>query len=274
MSLLEGFRNLLAEPRLQGVDLDGEDRLAVHRDVLASKPMIRDVFLEIYALCRSLDSEHLRGEGDRVELGSGSSLFKTFHPDVIATDVLPAAWIDRTLDAHAMSLADGSVRAFYGIHCFHHFHDPAAFFGELERVLNPGGGCVLVEPYYGPLARAFYRRAFATEHFDTSQSTWQLPPSGAMVGANQALSWIVFERDREAFERDFPELEIVAHHRLPNALRYVASGGLNFRQLLPTFTAPLLTLLERIAAPAGHLFALHHVVVIRRRGAVESTADG
>jgi hypothetical protein len=56
-----------------------------------------------------------------------------------------------------------------------------------------------------------------------------------MEGANQALSYIVFERDRERFERLFPDLEIVEQSWIANYPRYLLSGGLNFRQLLPTF---------------------------------------
>ena len=60
----------------------------------------------------------------------------------------------------------------YGMNCFHHFPDPDRFFTELERVLVPGGGCVLVDPYHGPFARWLYPRLFATEGYDTDQVDW------------------------------------------------------------------------------------------------------
>ena len=264
--MIKAIRRALAEPRLQGVDVDSDDLITVHRRILEEKPMLNEVFLEIYRLCRDADERLLTGDGLRIELGSGSSLFKSYYPDVVTSDVKSAPHLDRVLDAQAMDLDDGSVRAFYGIHCFHHLPEPAKFFTELDRVLVPGGGCVLVEPYYGPLAGAFYRRVFDTEHFDPHQDGWNLDPAkvGSMSNANQALSYIVFKRDLERFEREFPGLQIVERRRLHNYARYLLSGGLNFKQLVPSFLAPVIRGAERVLAPVDHPIALHHLVVLKK----------
>jgi hypothetical protein len=87
-----------------------------------------------------------------------------------------------------------------------------------------------------------------------------------MNGANQALSYVVFVRDRKRFETEFPQLEIVSQEPLPNAVGYLLSGGLNFRQLVPDFMTPLVELLERALSPLRRLYALHQVIVLRRRG--------
>jgi SAM-dependent methyltransferase len=264
MKILDKAKTWLREPLLDGVDIDGDQRIAVHRRILASKPMLKGVFDEIYRMLLRLDATHFRGEGRLVEIGAGVSNFKAMCPQLLTTDVVPAPHLDMVLDAHAMALPDASVRALFGIHCFHHFHDPAAFFRELLRVCVPGGGCVLVEPYHGPVAARFYKRVFESETFDRTQREWTSDAS-VMEGANQALSYIVFQRDRARFEAMFPELEIVAQHRLHNYVRYLLSGGLNFRQLLPTFTAPVLKALEFALMPIGGFAALHHVVVLRKR---------
>jgi hypothetical protein len=85
-----------------------------------------------------------------------------------------------------------------------------------------------------------------------------------MQGANQALSYIVFFRDRARFESELPELEITQSFPLGNYLRYLLSGGLNFRQLVPSGSEGALRALERSLRPARRLLALHHVVVLRR----------
>ncbi len=267
MGLLTRIRRSLAEPRLRGVDIDSDELIAVHREILEQKPMLNDVFREIYKLCRDADERHFGGEGLRIEIGSGSSLFTRLYPDVLSSDVKRSEHLDLELDVQGMKLDAASVRAFYGVHCFHHLPQPAKFFAELERVLVPGGGCVLVEPYYGPLAAAFYRRVFDTEHFDPNQEAWEIDPStvGAMSNANQALSYIVFERDADRFQREHPVLEIVSRARLPNFARYLLSGGLNFKQLVPSILAPAIKAAERIASPIDHLFALHHAIVLRKR---------
>jgi SAM-dependent methyltransferase len=178
-----------------------------------------------------------------------------------------APHLDMAVDAQATPFPDLSVRAFYGINCFHHLPAPRKFFAELARTLVPGGGCVLIEPYHGFVAARFYERVFDTEHFDKSQPAWdeQGDAMGAMRGANQALSYIVFERDRREFARQFPGLEIVLQRPLRNYLRYLLSGGLNFRQLAPGFAAPLIRLGEFALSPLERALALHHVVVLRKK---------
>ena len=266
MSLIVAIRRALAEPRLRGVDVDSDELITVHRKILEEKPMLNGVFREIYELCRNADERHFSGHGLRIELGSGSSLFKTYYPDILTSDVKRAPHLDLTLDAQNMQLDDASVRAFYGIHCFHHLPEPAKFFAELERVLVPGGGCVLVEPYYGLLAGMFYRRVFDTEHFNPQQAGWELDPElvGSMSNANQALSYIVFKRDLDRFRREHPGLAVVEQRRLHNYARYLLSGGLNFKQLVPSFLGPLIRAGELVLSPIDGFAALHHMVVLRK----------
>jgi SAM-dependent methyltransferase len=263
--LLRWIRDALAEPRLAGVDLDGAKRIELHRRILLEKRMMLQVTREFYQLCVDLDARYFSGSGDRVELGAGSSLFKHFFPDIISTDVAPAPHLDRVIDAQAMPFPDRSVRAFYAIECFHHLPQPELFFKELERTLVPGGGCVMIEPYYGPIAALLFRRLFDNESFEPDQPGWSTPTAGPMRGANQALSYIVFVRDRREFEGKHPDLRIIIEFPLGSYLRYLVSGGLSFRPLLPGFFSPALRLCELALAPARRLLALHHVIVLRKQ---------
>ena len=132
-------------------------------------------------------------------------------------------------------------------------------------MVAPGGGVVLIEPYYGPVASVVFKRLFASEEFDKAMPGWTSQASGPMQGANQALSYIVFVRDRPRFERELPNLELTETFPLTNYVRYLLSGGLNFRQLVPGFTEPALRALESALRPARDVLALHHMVVLRRR---------
>jgi hypothetical protein len=85
-----------------------------------------------------------------------------------------------------------------------------------------------------------------------------------MNGANQALSYIVFVRDRAEMERKHPSLKIVYEQRVGNYLKYIISGGLNFRQLLPDSLTGTVSFIEKLVWPFNRWFALHHIVVIRK----------
>src|SRR5262249_32215524 len=148
------------------------------------------------------------GNGVRVEIGAGACPMRDSFPDVITTDIIPAPHLDRTLNAEAMDLPDQSVRVIYGQHAFHHLPDPEKFFRELRRVLNPGGGAILIEPYWSPIATFMFKRLFAEEHFDTRSASWRTETCGAMTGANQALSYIVFKRDRDRYRKMYPDLPL------------------------------------------------------------------
>ncbi len=257
---------LLREPQLAAVDIDGEDRITVHREILERKPLMKQVCRELYGHCARLDEKHFEGDGARIELGAGVSLLKEFFPDVLVSDVVPAPHLDIVLDAQDMrEIADSSVRAFYGIHCFHHFPAPRLFFKELERTIVPGGGCVLIEPYFGAVAKIIYPKLFASEDFDMNQPEWEGGQSGAMNDANQALSYVVFFRDRAKFLSEFPSLSIAEAFPLTNYLRYMLSGGLNFRQVVPDLFAPLLRGLETGLSPLARFLALHHVIVLKKQ---------
>lgn len=261
------LRSWLSEPRLQSVDVDSDALIDVHREILAGKPMMLGVFREFYDQCMSIDRRYFTGEGSRVEVGAGVSLFKQYYPEVTATDIKPSPYLDDVVGALAMPYQAGSVRAIYAINCFHHLPSPDRFFSELERVLVPGGGCVLIDPYYGLLARWLYPRLFDSETFDMSQTTWETTDHtmGIMTGANQALSYLVFVRDRAIFKDRHPGLQLVGHRPLTNYPRYLLSGGLNFRQILPSAAIGPIKLGERVLSPFARIFGLHHVVVIRKR---------
>jgi SAM-dependent methyltransferase len=262
-----GLRRLLALPEVASVDADAEDRLAVHAAVLSRKPMLAHVFGEFHELLMEIDRSMLADTpGLRIELGAGVAPIARTFPDVLATDVVPGPGLDRVIDAQHMDLDDASVRTLFGQNCFHHFPDPLRFLREAERVVAPGGGVLLIEPYYGPLASIVYRRLFTSESFDKGMTGWtRSSPGGPMEGANQALSYIVFVRDRTRFQRDAAGLELVCTFALDNYLRYLLSGGLNFRQLAPTRSEPVLRALERALRRKRRTLALHHVIVLRRR---------
>lgn len=261
MSLL---RRLLVDPRVRALDVDSPEFSLAHRQVLLGKPLVQSLFADFYRRCRSLDERLLTGRGARVEIGSGSGFMAEHYPDVITSDIKPLPFVQLVCSGQQMPFRDNSLRALYAINTFHHLPDPRAFFAELTRVLHPGGGAILVEPYYGPLARQLFKRLHASEGFDEDAPAWESSDTGPFSEANQALSYVVFRRDRALFEREFPGLALVLDEPHTH-LRYFLSGGVNFRQLVPTAAGPMVNLAERLLSPLNRVIALQHSLVLVKR---------
>lgn len=255
---------LLRDPLVKNIDVDNEERIAIHSRMLRRKRLLREVFTEFHHQFNRLDEKFLRAQGIRVEIGAGVAPIKNSYSDVLATDIVASPGLDRVIDAENMELENGSVRAVFGQNCFHHFPHPERFFSEIERILQPGGGVILLEPYYGPFAAFLFKRLFKTEGYDKKFPSWETPTTGPMNGANQALSYIIFVRDKHEFLRKFPSLKIVHTETCGNYLKYLVSGGLNFRQLCPDWASPVVSFSQWLISPLDRWLALHHVVVIRK----------
>jgi SAM-dependent methyltransferase len=261
------LRRLLSEPALRNVDPDASEFTLAHRRLLQSKPLVRALFERFYRRCRSADEKYFaESPGSlRIELGSGAGLLKDIFPDVYTSDVKFLPFVDLIARSEELPFADASVRAIYAMNVLHHVAEPRTFFREMTRVLAPGGGVVMIEPYYGPVARLVFERLFTSEVYKPDAEGW---PSHSRdqpaSGANAALSYIILRRDHELWAREFPELELIRDE--PHTqLTYVASGGLNFRQLVPTRMGGAIALIERALAPLDRWIALQHTLVVRRR---------
>ena len=91
----------------------------------------------------------------------------------------------------------------------------------------------MIEPWVTPWSRIVYKH-FHHEPFDPEAVHWSFPSSGPLSGANGAIPWIVFGRDRAKFESHFPELAI-GQVRQFMPFRYLVSGGVGMRSLIPGF---------------------------------------
>ena len=262
--MIKLLRDWLIEPRVRGLDPDSEAFSLQHREILMSKPLVRQLFLGFYRRCRTLDERLFTARGARLEIGSGSSFVREAYPDVVTSDIKFLPFVDLICRGEALPVRDASLRAVYAINTFHHIPEPRRFLREMTRALAPGGGVILIEPYHGPLARFLFRRMHASEGFDEHAASWEAPDgAGPFTKANQALSYIVFRRDRATFESEFPGLTI-ALEQPHTHLSYVVSGGVNFRQLVPTFASPLVAAAEWMLSPLDRIIALQHTVVLRR----------
>ncbi|HVT59293.1 MAG TPA: class I SAM-dependent methyltransferase [Thermoanaerobaculia bacterium] len=267
MGLIEALRGWLTEPELREIDPDSAEFTRAHRRILERKRLLRRLFAEFCERCLEADRRYFTACPSelRLEIGSGAGVMKEVFPDVLTSDVKRLSDVDLVLRAEDLPFADGSLRAIYGINVFHHVSDPRDFFRETVRALAPGGGLVLIEPYYGPLARLLFKRLFTQESYEMNVEEWPRHRREQVASnANQALSYVVLRRDRAQWEREFPSLELVVDEPHTH-MTYLLSGGVNFRQLIPSVLGEWLAALESKLDSLNPVLALEHTLVIRKR---------
>ena len=250
-------RKLLWHPLAKGAhDVDDpNDRIPLHRQLINSKPLLRAGYLHWYEeiLPAYRDTAHL--QGPMVEIGCGPSFLEEFVPGLIKTDSVPNPFACRIIDAMQMDYPDSSLRAIYAIGVVHHLPHPDRFFAEAQRCLQPGGRLALVEPSRHYPMGGFPKRLFAVldhyEYFDDTLESWDNDQAGNMRGANLALPWMIFERDRAKFQNRFPLLQIREMH-YHSFLSHILAGGFSLRSVVPKPAIAPLFAFERALAPLMH----------------------
>ena len=74
---------------MENINVDGDERLAIHSMMLDRKQMLREVFTEFHHLFHHLDDKFLSAQGIRVEIGAGVAPIRNSYSDVLATDIVP-----------------------------------------------------------------------------------------------------------------------------------------------------------------------------------------
>ncbi len=249
----------LAHPLTRGLDLDDPRTTALRLQILREKRFLRKLYLEWYGdIAASLPT----GEGGVLELGSGAGFLREVVPDLITSDIQRVPGVDLVADAMALPFGDGALRAIVMTNLLHHLSDVERFLGEAARCVRLGGVVSMIEPWVTPWSRVVYSRLHH-EPFDPTASTWRLDPGGPLSSANGALPWIVFERDRQRFRTATPAWEIERIRRFM-PLRYLVSGGVSRRSLMPGWTFGLWSGLESMLGSVMGSIAMFAHIVLRR----------
>jgi SAM-dependent methyltransferase len=242
-------------------DLDAPEATLLHREIIKKKPFLKNLYLDFYRIFeRFYPDLHSRR---CVELGSGGGFIKEVFPNMITSDILSLPGLDKVFSALDMPFETSSVDAFFMIDVFHHVPDSHKFLSELSRCLRPGGKIVMIEPASTLWGRFIYKN-FHHEPFEP-ESDWKLSSEGGpLTCANGALPWIVFVRDRPKLNREFPELilETINPH---TPLRYLLSGGVSMKQLLPSFCYQPLKTLEFLLTPLNPLIGMFYTIVLNKK---------
>ena len=85
---------------------------------------------------------------------------------------------------------------------------------------------IVIEPSNN-IWSSFVYRLLAHEPFNTNQVSWKFPFRDPLFDSNQALSWIVFQRDIKDFRKLFPQYTFIKYESLM-PLSYILTGGHTF----------------------------------------------
>jgi len=242
------------------MQLDDPATTELRKQIISSKPFLQAVYDEWYSI---LAAELPPGEGPVLELGSGAGYCDHYIPGLITSEVFFCRAVNLVADAQQLPFREGSLRAIVFTDVMHHMPGVRMFFAEAVRCLRPGGRVLMIEPWVTAWSRLIYKH-FHHEPFCPEAQDWSFPSTGPLSGANGAVPWIVFVRDRHRFESEFPQLAIdKIRPFLP--FRYLVSGGVGMRSLMPGFSHALWARLERMLEPHMSSLAMFAFVSLRRR---------
>jgi SAM-dependent methyltransferase len=253
------LKQLLAHPLTCSMDIDDPLTTWLRRRIIEEKPFLRKIYEEWYgALARSVP----RGTEPVVEIGSGAGFLDTFIPDLITSEVFHCSNVKMVLDAAHLPFRDGSLRAVVMTNVLHHLPRPRSFLAEAARCVRPGGALAMIEPWVSPWSTLIYRYLHH-EPFRPESDEWEFPSSGPLTGANGAVPWIIFERDREKFEREFPEWKI-QYVKPSMPFCYLFSGGVSMRSLMPGAAFNLVRRVEERMQPLMKGWAMFAEIRLER----------
>lgn len=252
-------RNLLAHPLTRGLDIDDPATTALRRQLLCEKPFLREIYRDWYsALTAALPG----GDGHVLELGSGAGFLRDYFSEVITSEVFHCPWVSIILDGRALPFVPGQLRGIVMTNVLHHIPDPTQFLREAAHVIRPGGVVAMIEPWFTRWSGVVYRRLHHEPFFPESEAA-SFDGAGPLSAANGALPWILFERDRAALATRCPEWQVeTVRPMMP--FRYLLSGGVSMRSLMPGWSSAGWRAVERAFQPWMGQWGMFALIVMRR----------
>jgi len=261
------FKNLiykiLAHPLTRNLDIDDPATTEIRRRIVLSKPFLKCLYLEWYDMIKErlqdIFGEYQSNSKFILEIGSGAGFVKQVLPDCITSDVFIVNGTDLVTDACHLPFQDGQLSAIVMTDVFHHIPNPESFLNEASRCLQSGGVIVMIEPWNTWWSKRIYQSLHSEPFEDCAD--WIIPKLGPLSGANGALPWIIFSRDKSIFEKKFKRLVIESISPLM-PFSYLLSGGVSMRNFLPKFFYTPLRRLEKLFNPAT--WAMFAIIAVRK----------
>lgn len=194
---------------------------------------------------KQLYREQFHGLGDLnhlavLEIGSGVSPLKRFHPEVITSDVLALDYLDHIFDCHHIdelaTISDASLDVITLTNVLHHLKEPIAFLNRAAGKLKAGGKIIATEPYFSWISSLVFRHLHH-EPVDFAITRPELPKVvGPLASANIALPWLIFVKNPGWSDQLRARFAFTNANLIPfSSLSYMVTGGISRRIPIPAF---------------------------------------
>jgi hypothetical protein len=252
----------LAHPLTVGKDIDSPETTRLRKQIIESKPFLKRIYEEWYDEIAN-EIGGIFGTKPTLELGSGAGFLASRIPDLITSEIFLLSGMHVVLDAQHLPFAASSLKGIVMTNVLHHIPEPVLFFQEAQRCVAAGGVIAMIEPWLTAWSRFVYKNLHH-EPVDESNISWKIDGKGPLSSANTALPWILFDRDHDKFAERFPEWEISAVKPLM-PLRYLVSGGISLRNLMPSWTFSFWRAIEALLSPLRHQLGMFAKIVLIHR---------
>ena len=250
----------LLTKRLTGtLEIDNPDLVELRKSIIAKNRFLKEIYLEWYQMIiHSIPDIN----GGVVELGSGAGFLRNYIPDLISSDIVYCSEISLVLDGQRLPFSDHSLSAIVMVDVFHHLPNPKLFLSEATRCIKIGGSIVMIEPWVTAWSRFIFGYLHHEPFFPESRE-WGFVARGPLSGANSAQAWIVFKRDKEKFLEWYPQWQLVKIVPFM-PFRYLFSGGMSYKPLLPNRSFVCLSYLESLLNGFNHHLGLFAHITLRK----------
>jgi SAM-dependent methyltransferase len=221
------------------------------------------VYKSVYEFQRSSILDYSNSAHPRIlEIGSAGGITKSINPLIITSDIRWEDQVDLEIKNQKLPIEDSSLDGIIGKDVLHHIPDLAEHFSEVLRCLKVGGVAIYSEPNWNLFSKIIFV-LLHPEPFITKSKEWKFSSHDPMY-SNQALPFIVFERDIEEFRKMFKEFEVFLLGS-NIGLSFLISGGVYSRTKVPSKVLISLMKLENRYPVWIKLFGLNRFILIRKR---------
>lgn len=173
-----------------------------------------------------------------LEIGSGTSPIKRFHPHILTSDILPLDYLDFVFDCHEIEkferIGESSLDVITMTNVLHHLRDPLLFLQKAATKLKPGALVIATEPYISAFSRLVWKYLHH-EALDLSISEPKLAHvQGPLASSNQGLPFLIFKKHPEWAAQLRPWYEADIKLRPFTAFAYLVTGGISRRIPIPS----------------------------------------